>query len=363
MGLGSAGTVMKLWRRRNRVLVRTRILSQTWSKWSPAVTLHVQQQPEIAHPVGMIGVGRLNLKVTLKIPAVLTRPITTPPYRWTMFLVFWGTLVGVLAFSGWYAWFSWHRYEQNSQYRLTLESDMVATVAQKLLDGHASGLQFLGVQLQRADAQHHPRCARTLLLDYLKATSEIVSANLIAPNGQVIASTAVPAGQPLPDFRSDPAIWPGFRKVLQAHGHAGLGGREAYTAIMIHTVVLAMDVKPIRMRIAPAEGDLQDMMQVSDGTVATHEQSPPNHRGDLANPYVEPVNLGASLVCHSHLGLIHDGQNYLILTVENEASGRLANTGEHGAKIRGVFDHACGDLYPGVHCGGPSHRPATARIT
>lgn len=141
-----------------------------------------------------------------------------PPYRWTIFLVFWGVLVGVLAFSGWYAWFSWHRYEQNSEYRLTLESDMVATVAQKLLDGHASGLQFLGMQLQRVDALDHPRRARTLLLDYQKASSEIASANLIAPSGQVIASTAVPTGKPLPDFRNDPAIWPGFQKVLQTHG-------------------------------------------------------------------------------------------------------------------------------------------------
>ncbi|MDA8152306.1 bifunctional diguanylate cyclase/phosphodiesterase [Acidithiobacillus sp.] len=158
------------------------------------------------------------MKGTPKIPAFLTRPITMPSYRRAMSLAFWGTLVGVLGFSGWYAWFSWHRYEQNSQYRLMLESDMVATVAQKLLDGHASGLQFLGVQLQRADALHHPRRARTLLLDYQKATPDIASANLIAPNGQVIASTAVPAGKPLPDFHNDPAIWPGFQKVLQTHG-------------------------------------------------------------------------------------------------------------------------------------------------
>ncbi|MDA8246711.1 MAG: EAL domain-containing protein [Acidithiobacillus sp.] len=158
------------------------------------------------------------MKTIPKIPAFLTRPITIPPYRWTMSLVFWGTFAGALAFSGWYAWFSWHRYEQNSQYRLTLESDMVATVAQKLLDGHASALQLLGVQLQRADALHHPRRARTLLLDYQKATSGIASANLITPNGRVIASTAVPAGNVPPDFRNNPAIWPGFQKVLRTHG-------------------------------------------------------------------------------------------------------------------------------------------------
>ncbi|UEP60228.1 EAL domain-containing protein [Acidithiobacillus ferriphilus] len=158
------------------------------------------------------------MKTIQKISAFFTRPITIPPYRRTIFLVFYGTCVGVLAFSGWYVWFSWHRYEQNSQYRLTLESDMVAAVTQKLLDGHASGLQFLGVQLQRADALQHPRRARTLLLDYQKAASDIASANLIAPNGQVIASTAVPAGKPLPDFRNNPAIWRGFQKVLQTHG-------------------------------------------------------------------------------------------------------------------------------------------------
>ncbi|MHB8315820.1 MAG: PDC sensor domain-containing protein [Acidithiobacillus ferrivorans] len=73
-------------------------------------------------------------------------------------------------------------------------------------------------ELRRADALQHPRRARTLLLDYLKATSEIASANLIAPNGHVIASTAVPAGKPLLDFRNNPAIWQGFQKVLQAHG-------------------------------------------------------------------------------------------------------------------------------------------------
>ncbi|MBW9254303.1 MAG: EAL domain-containing protein [Acidithiobacillus ferriphilus] len=158
------------------------------------------------------------MKTTQKISAFFTRPITIPPYRRTIFLFFYGTFVGMLAFSGWYAWLSWHRYEQNSQYRLTLESDMVAAVTQKLLDGHASGLRFLGVQLQRADALHHPRRALTLLLDYQKATSDIASANLIAPSGQVIASTAIPAGKPLPNFRNNPAIWRGFQKVLQAHG-------------------------------------------------------------------------------------------------------------------------------------------------
>ena len=179
------------------------------------------------------------------------------PYRQAMFLVFWGSFVGVLAFSGWYAWFSWHHYEQDSQYHLTLESDMVATVAQKLLDSHASGLQFLGLQLQRTDALHHPRRARTLLLDYLKATSDIASANLIAPSGQVIASTAVPAGEPLPDFRNDPAIWPGFQKALQTHGirvyHPLHGPLVGQWVIRLSHTVFSSTGKPLFVIATPLD--------------------------------------------------------------------------------------------------------------
>ncbi len=125
-----------------------------------------------------------------------------------MQMVFWGIFVGVLAFSGWYAWFSWHHYEQNSRYRLALESDMVAQVTQRLLDGQEFGLRLLGQQLRRVDALHHPHLVRIILLGYQKASPGIASANLIAPSGQVIASTAVSAGEPLPDFQN----------VLQMHG-------------------------------------------------------------------------------------------------------------------------------------------------
>lgn len=178
-----------------------------------------------------------------------------PPYRRTIFLVFWGTLVGVLAFSGWYAWLSWHRYEQNSEYRLTLESDMVATVAQKLLDGHASGLRFLAVQLQRADALHHLRRARTLLLDYQKATSYIVSANLIAPSGQVIASTTAPVGAPLPNFRNNPAIWPAFQKGIQTPGmgiyHPLRGPLVGHWVIPLRYTIFSSAGKPLFVVTTP----------------------------------------------------------------------------------------------------------------
>ena len=184
-----------------------------------------------------------------------------------MFLAFWGVAVGVFVFSGWYAWFSWHRYEQNSQFHLKLESDMIAQVIQRLLDDQASSLQFLGLQLQRADALHHPRRAQSLLLDYQKALPEIASAYLIAPSGQVIASTAVPTGEPLPDFRNDPAIWPDFQTVLQMRGmridHPILEPLMDHWIIRLSHTVFSPAGKPLFVVTTPLRlGDIEDFLRL-----------------------------------------------------------------------------------------------------
>ncbi|MFA5732583.1 MAG: EAL domain-containing protein, partial [Acidithiobacillus sp.] len=147
-------------------------------------------------------------------------------------------------------------------------SDMVAQTTQGLLDGHASGLRFLGMQLQRADALHHPRRARTLLRDYQKATSGVASANLIASSGQVIASTAVPAGEPLPDFRNDPAIWPGFQKALQTHGmrvyHPLRGPLRGHWFIRLSHTVFSPAGKPLFVVATPLRlGDIEDFLRLS----------------------------------------------------------------------------------------------------
>ncbi|MHB8264827.1 MAG: EAL domain-containing protein, partial [Acidithiobacillus ferrivorans] len=211
----------------------------------------------------------------------------------------------------------------NSQYRLTLESDMVATVTQKLLDGHASGLQFLGVQLQRADALQHPRRARTLLLDYLKATPDIASANLIAPSGQVIASTAVPAGKPLPDFRFNPAIWPGFQKVLRTHGmrvyHPLRGPLVGnHWVIRLSRTVFSPTGKPLfvvatPLRFNAIEGFLSHLplrTETAVGLIRSDfyiEGRWPVPQGDLSRMLSNPVPTGALLQAlqrdpHTHHG-------------------------------------------------------------
>ncbi len=181
----------------------------------------------------------------------------TASYRRTFSFAYWAGFAGTLAFAGWYAWFSWHAYEEDSRYRLGLNAEMVAKVTQNLLDGHATALRILGKQLQRADALYHPRLARAILMDYQEASPGIVSADLIAPNGQVIASTAVAAGWPLPDLRDNRAIWPDLQTALHSHGlqvhHPRLGllagGRRGWVIRLSHTVFSPAGGKPLFLLI------------------------------------------------------------------------------------------------------------------
>ena len=239
--------------------------------------------------------------------------LSTPnsPHHRLFSLAYWTGFVGILAFSGWYAWFSWHGYEENGRYRLGLDADMVAKVTQNLMDGHASTLRMLGKQLQRADALVHPRLARAILMDYREASPGITSANLIAPNGQVIASTAVAAGRPLPNFRDNPAIWPGLQEALQVHGmrvsrplHGPLVGQQ-WVICLSHTV-FSLAGKPLFLLAAPihfreVEGFLKHLPLRSGMAVGlirgdlTMEGRWPVPHGNLDEMLAKPPQPGALL--------------------------------------------------------------------
>ena len=134
-------------------------------------------------------------------------------------LAYWFAVVATLLFSTLYGWHSWQRYKESGIDRLTLTTTLIAAAAREDLDREASGLRFLAGRLRAMDALHHPRRARRLLRAYQEVSPEIASAELVRSDGQVVASTAVPKGRPLPDFSKIPRIWPGVRRALQ---HPGL---------------------------------------------------------------------------------------------------------------------------------------------
>ena len=71
MGLGSAGTVMKLWAPAQLGSRTSTDIKSDLEQMVACGNFHVQQQPEIAHPVGMIGVGR-----TSRFVGIVTHAIT-----------------------------------------------------------------------------------------------------------------------------------------------------------------------------------------------------------------------------------------------------------------------------------------------
>ncbi len=141
------------------------------------------------------------------------------PHRYVLMVAYWFAVVVTVLFSALYGWHSWRRYQKTGIERLTLTTSLIAIATHDDLDREASGLRFLAHRLAQVHPLRHPGRARRLLRAYQRVSPEIISAELIAPDGQVLASTAVPRGRPLPDFRMDPHIWPGLRRAL---AHPGL---------------------------------------------------------------------------------------------------------------------------------------------
>ena len=141
------------------------------------------------------------------------------PYRYALMAAYWFAVVATVLFSALYGWHSWRRYEKTGIDRLMLTTSLIAIATHDDLDREASSLRFLAHHLAKIHPLRHPARARRLLSEYQKVSPEVASAELIAPDGQVIASTAVPKGQPLPDFRQDAQIWPSLERAL---AHPGL---------------------------------------------------------------------------------------------------------------------------------------------
>lgn len=140
------------------------------------------------------------------------------PYRYALMAAYWFAVVATVVFAALYGWHSWRHYKRTGIDRLTLTTSLIATATHGDLDRDSSGLRFLAERLAAIHPLHHPARVRRLLRAYQKVSPQIASADLIAPDGQVIASTAIAKGRPLPDFRDDPRIW---RSISRALAHRG----------------------------------------------------------------------------------------------------------------------------------------------
>lgn len=149
---------------------------------------------------------------------LLAAPLSPAPHRRTLYSAFWVAFAGAIAFSVWYAGFSWYHYEKDSRAHLLIETNLIAQSMQGLFNGQATALALLSRQLQQRHILRHGRSLRALLANYRRADAAVAGVIIIAASGQVIAAVPVPRGRPLPDFRDNPSVWPALQKALQDHG-------------------------------------------------------------------------------------------------------------------------------------------------
>src|SRR6476469_1421614 len=79
---------------------------------------------------------------------------------------------------------------------------------------------------------------------------------------------------------------------------------EADATRVVDTIVLAMDRESVEVFVTPAHRNLQNVMQVGDSAVPTHQEPSPNHRADANERNVNLVGRRRMGLRHSSM-LLH----------------------------------------------------------
>ena len=121
------------------------------------------------------------------------------------------SVLALLVLGASYGLFAWRATKEVTVTRLALLGGVIASAENSTFEQYHRALKLLGQQLLRNKAWNR-RAAGVWLADFRRAYPEIVSINVIGLDGQVVASTAVPSGRPLPDFHLIPRLWSGLKR-------------------------------------------------------------------------------------------------------------------------------------------------------
>jgi len=130
-----------------------------------------------------------------------------------------------------YSVYSWSREEQDIKDNLVILSGFLASASQSFFDDLGNGLEPLGQLIDQSELLRGPETARSHLLSFQTLHPEIAAMALFSPNGEMLLNTAVAAGQPLPDFRKDPAYITQLMADMDRTGRYTVGRPEFGKAI------------------------------------------------------------------------------------------------------------------------------------
>ena len=99
---------------------------------------------------------------------------------------------------------SWRQENQDMLTNLRIQAGFAAKSSQAVFDNIGTGMELLGLLLEKKDVLHHPEAARAVLLQFQSAHPEIAAMALINPRGAMLLNTAAAPGAPLPDLHRQP---------------------------------------------------------------------------------------------------------------------------------------------------------------
>ena len=115
-----------------------------------------------------------------------------------------------------YSVVSFHSVEHRQIRRLSLVSGLFARSTEDTLRHYEHGLHALGQQLLTLGPTRHPRRTEVRLRHFQKANPELRAVVMLAPSGQILASSRKTSDAPLPDL-SGPTFAKGIQLTMAAH--------------------------------------------------------------------------------------------------------------------------------------------------
>ncbi|WP_418127975.1 PAS domain S-box protein [Thermithiobacillus tepidarius DSM 3134] len=156
---------------------------------------------------------------------------------------------------GWYA-------EKGEKLDMLLRlSGFTAKSADQFFDQYARAEHQLGQELLDSAAWRQPARAHALLLRFKRLHPELASVNLIRPDGQILASTLVAPGRPLPHLRRSPQLWSQFQ--------ATMAGNRLHVLRPQHGPISKQWIMPLQYPVRDASGRLQFVLS---GTLLLSQQ-------------------------------------------------------------------------------------------
>jgi diguanylate cyclase (GGDEF)-like protein len=113
-----------------------------------------------------------------------------------------------------YGTYTWQREKNETHTNLGILSGFLATATQSWFDNLGNNLEPLGLLLDQRGVLTQPETARPILKQFMARYPEIGAMAVVTPQGATLINTAAAPGEPLPDFRADPAFLAKFQAAL-----------------------------------------------------------------------------------------------------------------------------------------------------